>query len=271
VSRVASHHASKASAKRETTVSTEIEVSEAVEFESITERRVKNLNVSRVLNIVCRELNQEFTTYLSLVDVTVAFVNDRHVFDEAPLHDVAALIDKYVDPSWPQGAAPSGANTDPRQHLAGIILAQITDVIDFQGNSHKFIEEVAAPTGGKYWRVRRQTDPSAKHPFYPSGNIPAEGIVLEARKHTVRTDSIIVDSLLGHGVALDTYALATQQETLRQLQNENTKVEAALEIVAGAETEKANLYHKLFEPDGRILGIQLGTARNEGSAAGGKD
>ena len=110
VSRVSSHHASKASAKRETSVSTELEVSEAAEFESITERRVENVNLSRVLNIVCRELNQEFQTYLSLIDVTVAFANDLHVFDEVALHELDALVAKYVEPTWP-GSGPSGADS----------------------------------------------------------------------------------------------------------------------------------------------------------------
>ena len=54
------------------------------------------MNLSRVLNIVCRELNQEFQTYLSLIDVTVAFANDLHVFDEVALHELDALVAKAM-------------------------------------------------------------------------------------------------------------------------------------------------------------------------------
>ncbi|MFA5251035.1 MAG: hypothetical protein WC454_00405 [Phycisphaerae bacterium] len=245
VSKVSSHHSSKASAQRDTTISTELEASESMEFETITERRVKNVNLSRVLNIVCRELNQEFLTYLSLIDVSVAFVNDRHIYEEVPLYDIDRLLDKYLKSSW-DGTPPPASDTNPRNHVKKYLLEQISTVFDFQGNKKQFIEEANDLPGGKYWRVRRRTHPDTPNPFYPGGNIPVEGVVLEVAKHTIRTDGIIVDALLGHGVALDNYVLGTQQEVLRERRLSNKKMELALDAVASGDNQKLEGFKSLF-------------------------
>lgn len=244
-SKVSRHHASKASAKRETTISTELESFEASEFETITERHVKNVNLSRVLNLVCRELNQEFKTYLTQIDVSIAFVNDRHVYEEVPIYDIDRLLAKFLKNAW-DGNTPAGADPDPRKYVKKLIWEQISSVYDFQGNSHQFVEEVDNQFGRKYWRIKRRSDPSTPHPFYPRGSIPVEGIVINEDKHTIRTDAVIIDSLLGHGVALDNYALGTQQEVLRSKQLLNRKTELALEILEANDLERVNAYKSLF-------------------------
>jgi len=245
VSKVATHHASKASAKRDTTISTEVETSEAAEFETITERHVKNVNQSRVLNLVCRELNQEFRTYLALIDVTIAFANDRMIYEEVPLCDVDRLLNKYLRDTW-GGAPPAGADPNPRRHVKDLLWQQLNRVKDFQGNLKPFIEEVQDPLGGTYWRVRHRFDPDAAHPFYPEGNVPVEGIVLDLSVHTVRTDGIIIDALLGHGVALDNYALGTQQEVLREKQLNNARTEMALNLIELGDADKIKAFQALF-------------------------
>ncbi|MEM6544454.1 MAG: hypothetical protein AAF680_06105 [Pseudomonadota bacterium] len=64
VAKTTSKHASKASSKRDVEVTQELEQTEEQEFERIVERKIKNTNLSRTLNIVTRELNQEFATLL---------------------------------------------------------------------------------------------------------------------------------------------------------------------------------------------------------------
>ena len=81
--------------------------------------------------------------------------------------------------------------------------------------------------------------------------------MLECQGFTVRTDSVVVDALLGHGVALDTYALATQQESLRKLQAENRKAELALEILEKADVKKAKLFSDLFQENTQLFGLRL--------------
>ncbi|MEK3857297.1 hypothetical protein [Cytobacillus sp. FSL H8-0458] len=253
VSKVATHHASKASSKRDTTISTEIETTEAAEFESITERTVKNVNLSRVLNLVCRELNQEFKTYLSLIDVSIAFVNDRFVYEEYSLSELDQLLDKYLNDSW-KGHTPIGANSDPRDYVKDLLWKEINSIADFQGNPKQFIEEVQDLNGRSYWRVIRRSDPEAPHPFYPDGNIPVDGIVINLDIHTLRTDGIIIDSLLGHGIALDNYALGTQQEVLLEKQLANKKTELALKLIESGDFEKVEAFRSIFScPADQIL------------------
>ena len=67
-------------------------------------------------NIVVRELNQSIGTYLSLVDVTVAFKNDGNVYDEVPLHNLDQLIAKYVGPA----IQPTEADAHPRLGVLGL-------------------------------------------------------------------------------------------------------------------------------------------------------
>ncbi|MHA1106376.1 MAG: hypothetical protein ACTSPN_11780 [Promethearchaeota archaeon] len=236
VSKVSCHHSSKKSAKRETTVSTELESAEFAEHERITKRKVENVNLSRVLNIVCRELNQEFETYLSLIGVAVAFVNDRQIYEEVPLYDIDRLLNKYL------------ADDPSRKMVKDEIINQMSQVIDFEGSSIEFIVEDQHFDGTKYWKVKKSTDPNNPNPFYPVGKIPVEGIVLEYSNHTVRTDAVIMDSLLGHGVALDNYELGKQQQKLINKQLANKQMELALSIVEEEDDKKRVAYRTIFCP-----------------------
>ncbi|MHC4619635.1 MAG: hypothetical protein ACYTEQ_17960 [Planctomycetota bacterium] len=351
VAKATTKHASEASAKRETTISTEIESSEIAEFETITERTVKNINLSRVLNLVCRELNQEFDTYLTLVDVSVAFDNDliseetgEFVFDHVPLHDIDRLIRKYVKAQWGPGDQPSDRSSayplydlilqeterqyglqildsrisdnlrerienyrrDPRQsdyekviedmaneegldeddkaaiaeilrkytfkppeYVKERILQEITTIRDRWGEEHTFIEQPKDKNGviidENWWRVRRSEDPDSPNPFHPRLTVPVEGIIIEKNRQVIRTDGVVIDALLGHGVALDSYALGTQQEVLRERQLNNKMMELALEIVEKGDKNKLSAFREIFGPHTEDLLSKL-VKRIRGSA-----
>lgn len=244
VANATSQHASMASSQRETEISTEIERTQSTEYERITERTVKNVNMSRVLNLVCRELNQQFSTYLSLIDVSVAFVNDVNVYEEVPLHDIDRLLKKYVATRWPR--RPQPRSTSPREYIKQQIFKEISVVYDYKGVAKEFVEEADNHSGEKYWRVKRSTDADVLNPHYPNGEVPVEGIVIGETKNTIRTDAVIVDALLGHGAALDNYALATQQEVLREKQLQNTREELAQSLIESGDKEKLELFKSLF-------------------------
>jgi hypothetical protein len=75
VSNSVQKHAAKASAKRDVQINTSYEVKEETGEETSIEREIQNINVSRTLNFVFRQMNQEFITILHLVDVRVGFFN----------------------------------------------------------------------------------------------------------------------------------------------------------------------------------------------------
>lgn len=262
-SKVASKHSSKASSKRETEVTQELEATTEEETERVTERKIKNTNLSRTLNIVARELNQEFTTYFSLIDVTVAFVNDLGVLEIYQVHEIDEMIQKYIRETTTGGLAdpnsPFGGQT-PRAFVRERLLNQINEVYDFRGTQHDLLEEVeitddgenifavgAAPSNSNsYIRVRRSRSADRLNPFYEPGVVPVEGVVMNESTHTVRTPAVIIDSLLGHGIALDNYGLGLQQEALREKQLQNRKVEVALDLIASGDTNTLEAYRQLF-------------------------
>ncbi len=263
VAKVNKKHAAKASSKRDTEVTQEIEKTEEQEFERITERKIKNTNLSRTLNIVTRELNQEFTTFLSLIDVSIAFVNDRNTVEIFQIHEIDDMLDKYVADVSTGGLAdpnsPFGGQT-PKQFIKDQLLRQINEVYDFRGIRHELLEvvqvngdeEIARPIAERfelenaYIRVKRNRTINEQNPFYPEGGVPVDGIVLDQSTYTIKTSAVIIDALLGHGIALDNYALGMQQETLREKQLTNQKVELALELINSGNEESLNAYRSIF-------------------------
>ncbi len=263
IAKVTTKHASKASSKRETEVTQEFESTEEQENERITERKIRNTNLSRTLNVVARELNQEFTTYFSLVDVTVAFVNDLGVFDAFQVHEIDRMLERYIRDTPTGGLVqptPFGA-VSARSFVRARLIGEINSVYDFRGTRHDFLEEVVvdgatemvfrpgeAPANAedRYLRVRRSRTADGLNPFYEPGVVPVEGVVMNVNTNTVRTPAVVTDSLLGHGLALDNYALGLQQETLREKQLQNRRVEVALDLIAENDEARLASYRQTF-------------------------
>lgn len=147
-----------------------------------------------------------------------------------------------------------------------MIYAMCKNVNNYHDDKASLIEEVDSQTD-KYWRVKHghvfpesyQGDFEAKamqedpvH-FRYLDNVP--GIILNKMSSILVTDAVIVDALLGQGVALDDYALKSQSETLRRKQLDNSMIEAeteklriALSIIQAKDSEQADIFQKLFPP-----------------------
>jgi len=72
----------------------------------------------------------------------------------------------------------------------------------------------------------------------------------------MRTDSVVVEALLGTADALDDYSIQLQEETIRQMTVANdataiaTEREAlGIEIVKNGDSAKAELFEKMFVVD----------------------
>jgi hypothetical protein len=79
ISNAVQKHAAKASSKRDIDIKTSKEDKSTSGEELSTQSVVENINLSRTLNFVFRQMNQEFITVLHLVDVRVAYVRIDHV------------------------------------------------------------------------------------------------------------------------------------------------------------------------------------------------
>lgn len=192
-------HSSKASAKRDVQVNTSYEVKTSTGEETSIEREIQNVNLSRTLNFVFRQMNQEFVSLLHLVDVRVAFFNG---FAESRRETSLPQLDGLLSEVLVDSAKVA--------EVKAAIVTQLENVFDYQGERQSIIEENVLSDVGRYLRVRRGLRSSYRAPA-SAVEIPVEGIILAAQKSVMRTEGVIVEALLGEGVALDDYARQLQE------------------------------------------------------------
>lgn len=238
-------HSTKASSQRDVEINTSYEVKEEEGIETSTERVIKNINVSRTLNFVFRQMNQEFITFLHLTDVRIAYFNGYPGSKkEVPLSQLDELIKQVILPA-------------KRNEVKQTILNELHTIFDYQDKTHSFIEQVTLKDKNNnpvkaYWRVKKEyvheyNDPATGSAFL----IP--GIILSAKKNVMRTEGVIVEALLGHGDALDSYAHGLQDEKVRQkvLDNQMNELlikreELAQRLVHTKNEEAANIFETVF-------------------------
>src|SRR5690606_31574472 len=121
VSNATEKHAARASAKREVEVNTSYEVTDKEGEELATERQVENINLSRTLNFVFRQMNQEFISFLHLTDVRIGFFNGEGASRrEVPIAGLDSLLDEVVQPAH-------------RAAVRDVVLEQLSAVRDHAG------------------------------------------------------------------------------------------------------------------------------------------
>lgn len=223
--------------------------------ENLTVRHLQNINYSRVLNFVFRQMLQEYIVLTYLHDVSIQFSNGvPSQTRTVKLNQLPALIEEVIP------------NVSDQNDAFTAIMQQLCNVVNYQGTSIPFAEKTTQSlvdcvggTGPKvveYWRKQAGLSDS-----YTSGGLTlsVDGIITSVSSHILRTDSVIVDALLGQGEALDCYnsrlqdaaALAAEQQNARYLQ-ETTQEQAehteALNIIGQITDpiEKANAFKKML-------------------------
>lgn len=215
-------HAQSASAKREVNVNTEAEFETTTGEESSTKRTIENVNQGRTLNLVFRQMNQEFTTLLHLVDVRVAFTNGfPDSYREVPLYRLDELLEEVIVEGEVDGVT-------PREVVEEQIMNQLTAVADYKDTyQREFVEEAQFEDDPGYWRVNKDLRMTYEPPEQVDGGVrpTVRGVILSGTTNTLRTDGVIVDALLGRGEALEEAGRRNQsQESRRQkLANDQTE------------------------------------------------
>lgn len=250
-------HAARASAKRDVQINTSYEVKESSGEETSVERVIENINVSRTLNFVFRQMNQEFITILHLVDVRVGFFKvvqvqgqsqPQYTYKEVTLPELDALLEEAIVP-------------EKRAEVRTDIIRQLSNIFDYKDRRHQFVqEEPMRDHNGQiiplsqYLRVRK--DYTSTYLDEATGTqIKVPGIVLDASKYVLRTEGVIVEALLGQGDALDAYSHGLQDAAVREknLANDRARAEIrkeqlALQIIESKDAEKAKLFAQLNPP-----------------------
>ena len=190
-------HTARASAKRDVEVNTSYEETSRSEEETAIEREIENINLSRTLNFVFRQMNQQFVTMLHLTDVRVAFFNgDRASRREVPLSRLDDLLEEVVV-------------AGKRAMVRDVVLEQLRGVRDVDGTPVDVVREVVLAPGDSYL----QFDPTISATVTDDADreFTVPGVLLHRADLVMRTEGVIVEALLGNGAALDEYATEMQQ------------------------------------------------------------
>lgn len=228
VSSATSKHVAKASANRDVEVNTSSETRTEAGEETATERKIRNINLSRTLNFVFRQMNQEFVTLLHLVDVRVAFHNgSASSYREVSLSQLDDLLDEFVSDG-------SDGSQDHHDLVRDLIVAELSSIVDHEDRLHSFVENFqprdadGTPVGQSYLRARRDLV-SGYTSATGADEIRVPGIILAAQTNVLRTDGVVVEALLGQGEALDEYSRGLQREAVRTQRVRNSQAEAEVD------------------------------------------
>lgn len=251
VATAVAQHAARASSRRDMQVDTSLDVKTEAGEEQAVERDLENVNVSRTLNFVFRQMNQEFVTVLHLVDVRVAFFDgfaESRV--EVPLPELDKLLETYI--------------VDARRPaVREAIVGELQAITDYTGTVRTdFIQPTdlpviaAAPNSGSsptdHFRVNTKAvsvygDPATG----PVINVP--GVILSADSHVMRTDGVVVDTFIGLGNGLDEYSVGLQQQEVRSRRLDNDlrqaeldRIKLGISLIQSGNSSAVELYRQVF-------------------------
>lgn len=242
ISKATEKHAAKASAKRDVQINTSYEVKEESGEETSTEREIQNINLSRTLNFVFRQMNQEFITLLHLMDIRVAFFNG---YPESKREVSIAELDSLLDEVMINDAASKTLVYNK------IMNEALSDVFDYQENPQKVIEEKVITPSEKYKRFNKNIV-SVYTDDITGATFKVKGVITAVTKNVLRTEGIIVEAMLGEGLALDGYATRLQELEVMKRESETAKLNSEAEqaqlintLVKNNELEKAKIMELL--------------------------
>lgn len=258
LNRALSKQTQKSVSNRKVEVNTETSTTSTESEESTVTRVLENLNKSRTLNFVFRQLNQELITVTYLDDVTFVFSNG---YEEKK---IVTKIDGLL-PMLEQ------VYTNPADAMVTFqeIINQLGNIYDYEDatNPRSFLEKYTENiwdffnhTPGSPWppaspapisNPRFRKDPnlqSSYTPFVGATPITVRGIIKNVTHRVLPTDSVIVDSILGQGEALDCFNLKLQDNAVLESQLNNDIKQQSIDIINAITdpTERAAMYKKVF-------------------------
>lgn len=193
-----SHHVSKADSMRQVEVNSESSSLRINENEETIVRELENINKSRVLNFVFRQLLQEYFSITYLHDVSFVYYNG---FPESKRTVKLAQLPELLREIL--------VDENAVNEIKNQVYSYLCSIYDFQGTASSFIEKVEeklgncinpeiVPPTAYYVRKRK----GLKQTYNEK---TVDGIILDVTHRVMRTPSLVVDALLGQGEALDCY------------------------------------------------------------------
>lgn len=219
----------KADSMRQVEINTETTSTNTTETEETVVRTLENINKSRVLNFVFRQMLQEFYTITYLDDVSITYSTGyKEQQITTNLAGLQGLLNQVIPDS-----------TD-RDKVLVAIINRLSNITDFDGEKHSFIECVkenltadldcdcfpAIPDEVVCYLSKKKGLAQTY-----ANKTTVKGIILDVTHRIVRTPALVVDALLGQGEALDCFNLQLQNEAVKAAQLTNLLTEQQLAVI----------------------------------------
>ena len=235
------HHVQTADTQRQVQINTDVTTSTVTENETTTTRTLENINRSRVLNFVFRQLLQAYDTVTWLDDVGLRYSNG---FDSGEKSGSLSSLRAFLASVLVDEQAVETVQND--------IFRQLCNVTDYTGTRVGFIEAVSEAHGNcidpsqaakpvRYIRKRRELKQTWE-------GKTVNGIILDVTRRVLRTPSVIVDAMLGQGPSLDCYNQQLQDAAVVSAQVANQKTQQAMAVINAIADplDKARFYNNVF-------------------------
>ena len=254
-----------ANSNRNVEINTSTQDSYTESVETSVVRELINVNQSRVLNFVFRQLLQEYITITYLDNIKIAFSNGHpESFRIVPIQELDILLSEVIkddqeleeDEVLEEGEILLDYHSEVFQKIVAEYYTpnpapDLGAVVNYESYGFNLLKEVTTHPLGK-------ADTTETSIYYIKDNlleneyqgIKVPEIILNVDTHILRTNSVIADALLGQGEALDCFNAHSQEAKKQALYIENQKNLMALEIIADLPTaaERAEAYIKMFNP-----------------------
>lgn len=200
------------SSYRQVEINTTTTESYTEEHETATIRQLENINYSRVLNFVFRQLCQQYLTITYLHDVTFVYTDgtpeSRVVLKLSELSQF--LNQLYQDSSH-------------ADQLFQNIMLELCNVRDYQGAPQPFVQctnlelALCCEEGETVLQHVVQKNPDLVQTV---DGIRIKGVVLDVSERVLPVDHVICEALLGQGEALDCYNSRLQEAAVQKAEQE---------------------------------------------------
>lgn len=287
-----SKYTASVSSKRSIEIKTSFETKVTAGEENLIERELENVNAGRVLNFVFRQLQQNYLTYIHLVDVKVAFVYTDPDFPNYPLYseynlpDLEDFLESHLNEIGSEDNTKKKVN--PRDEVRKWIVGELGRINDYKNRPLDIIECIDVTSGKtkplddyldrskrldadgkqklqlrivkeKYYQNENPNNKESgdnndnkKRPPYYEKYV-VDGIILAKTEQIMPTDSVIVEALLGQSEALDKYSIESRRAVVDLKRTEIDKMNLAEEVVREEEEKKADIFEKVYPPPKTII------------------
>lgn len=219
---------------------TAVSVSEGEETSLV--RVLENTNWSRTLNFVFRQLLQEYHIISWIKDISFMVTNGNQPSNmSCHVWDLESMLKKAISPADVADVLESAIN-------------YLCHLPNFNGDMKQFFKEVTytqdncVGTGDTSYTIW-QKDKDLTDTYSVDGfEATVPGVILGGQTIVLKTDSVIADSLLGQGEALDCYNQNLQAEAVRAAMLNNDKLQMALDTITAITDpkDKAEAYRRMF-------------------------